>query len=379
MNRRTFVILCHLLRNVAGLSSREIVDVEEMGVMFLHVLAHYVKNRNCLVALDRTYIKVNVPVTDCPTFRKRKREIATNVLDVCDTKGNFVYILADWEGSARPNVPLVRVAWCWKCSMKHSSARNVIKGAFGVLKGRWAIIRGKSYYPFNMTTSSRAPKHVWTKEEDDTLFKCLVKLVSTGGWKSGNGTFWSGYLAQLVHMMVEKLPGCRVRATIVIDSRINIFKQIFQAIEEMRGPACSGFGWNDDAKCIIAEKKVFENWSHPAAKGLLNKSFFYYDELAYVFERDRTTGRFAETFVDVGSNEPAGRLSSGLHVPLSMAPMFTRNSYCLLREMTDLSSLDRALCQRQLMSHMDDMYGFVEMTDEERKNFYRVLLRDISR
>ncbi|KAL4017936.1 hypothetical protein IC575_021513 [Cucumis melo] len=32
-------------------------------------------------------------------------------------------------------------------NMKHSSARNVIERAFGVLKGRWAILRGKSYYP----------------------------------------------------------------------------------------------------------------------------------------------------------------------------------------------------------------------------------------
>ncbi|TYK07535.1 retrotransposon protein [Cucumis melo var. makuwa] len=45
MDRRTFAILCHLLRNVAGLSSTEIVDVEEMVAMFLHVLAHDVKNR----------------------------------------------------------------------------------------------------------------------------------------------------------------------------------------------------------------------------------------------------------------------------------------------------------------------------------------------
>ncbi|KAL4032275.1 hypothetical protein IC575_005345 [Cucumis melo] len=44
MDRRTFAILCHLLRNVAGLSSTEIVDVEEMVAMFLHVLAHDVKN-----------------------------------------------------------------------------------------------------------------------------------------------------------------------------------------------------------------------------------------------------------------------------------------------------------------------------------------------
>ncbi|TYK10899.1 putative nuclease HARBI1 [Cucumis melo var. makuwa] len=31
--------------------------------------------------------------------------------------------------------------------MKHSSAHNVIERAFGVLKGRWTILRGKSYYP----------------------------------------------------------------------------------------------------------------------------------------------------------------------------------------------------------------------------------------
>uniref|UniRef100_A0A9I9EHF9 DDE Tnp4 domain-containing protein n=1 Tax=Cucumis melo TaxID=3656 RepID=A0A9I9EHF9_CUCME len=34
--------------------------------------------------------------------------------------------------------------------MKHSSARNVIERAFGLLKGRWAILRGKSYYPVDV-------------------------------------------------------------------------------------------------------------------------------------------------------------------------------------------------------------------------------------
>ncbi|TYK09831.1 retrotransposon protein [Cucumis melo var. makuwa] len=151
IDRGTFAILCHLLRNVVGLSSTEIVDVEEMVAMFLHVLAHDVKNRviqrefvrsgetvsrhfnivflvvlrlyeelikrpvpvtsncndqrwkcfeNCLGALDETYIKVNVPAGDRPTFKTRKGEIVTNVLGVCDTKGDFVYVLAGWEESA---------------------------------------------------------------------------------------------------------------------------------------------------------------------------------------------------------------------------------------------------------------------------------------
>ncbi|KAA0032858.1 retrotransposon protein [Cucumis melo var. makuwa] len=140
---------------------------------------------NCLGALDRTYIKVNVPAGDRPTFRTRKGEIATNVLGVCDTKGDFVYVLAGWEGSAadsrilrdaislenglqvpkgvsrpvqRPAVPFARVAGAANAptnakeyfNMKHSSARNVIERAFGVLKGRWAILRGKSYYPLQV-------------------------------------------------------------------------------------------------------------------------------------------------------------------------------------------------------------------------------------
>ena len=46
--------------------------------------------------------------------------------------------------------------------------------------------------------------------------------------------------------------------------------------------------------------------TYPAAKGLLNKPFPYYNELAYVFGKDRTTGAHAETFADVGSNVPPG-------------------------------------------------------------------------
>ncbi|KAL0534183.1 hypothetical protein IC582_028467 [Cucumis melo] len=388
----------------------------EVGIIEVHYISPlrtshliqrvYFNLQNCLDALDGTYIKVNVPAGDRPTFRTHKGEIATNILEVCDTKGDFVYVLAGWEGSAADSRILCDAIsqenglqvpkgqryhlqeWRGAANgptnakeyfnMKHSLARNVIERGFGILKGRWAILRGKSYYPlqvqchtilacallhnlinremtycddvddedegdstyatttaskdiqyiettnewsewrddlaesmfteWHMSTSNRAPRHVWTKEEEGTLVECLMELVSMGGWKSDNGTFRPGYLAQLVRMMAEKLPGCQVRATTVIDCRIKTLKRTFQAIAEMRGPACSGFGWNDEVKCIIAEKELFDNWvrSHPAAKGLLNKPFPYYDELTYVFGRDRATGRFAETFADVGSNELGG-------------------------------------------------------------------------
>ncbi|XP_050939303.1 uncharacterized protein LOC103495048 [Cucumis melo] len=136
MDQRCFAILCHLLRTIAELTSTEVVDVEEMVAMFLHILAHDVKNRviqrefmrsgeiifrhfnmvlldvirlheellkkpqpNCLGALDGTYIKVNVPASDWARYRTRKGEVATNVLGVCDTKGDFIYVLTGWEES----------------------------------------------------------------------------------------------------------------------------------------------------------------------------------------------------------------------------------------------------------------------------------------
>ncbi|KAL0558898.1 hypothetical protein IC582_003481 [Cucumis melo] len=264
-----------------------------------------------------------------------------------------------------------------------------------------------------------------------------------GGWKSDNGTFRPSYLAQLVRMMVEKLPRCRVHAMTVINCRIKILKRTFQAIVEMRGPACSGFEWNDEKKCIIL---------HPAAKGLLNKSFLYYDELTYVFSRDRATGWFAKTFVDVKSNKPSGyegydmvdqneefpsmysqgidmsqddvrasrpsRTSEGrtgssgskrkrgsqrevdvkgIHLALDQtneqlmmiakwpARALANDNhvrtkfFCILREMLELTSLDRTLLQRHLLSRMDDLRGSVLMPEDEKEGFCRVLLRDMTR
>ncbi|KAL0561138.1 hypothetical protein IC582_001558 [Cucumis melo] len=59
MDRRTFAILCHLLRTVFGLSSTKIVDVEEMVAMFLHVLAHDVKNR----VIQREFVRSSETVS----------------------------------------------------------------------------------------------------------------------------------------------------------------------------------------------------------------------------------------------------------------------------------------------------------------------------
>ncbi|XP_061354410.1 protein ALP1-like [Gastrolobium bilobum] len=222
------------------------MGVEEMLAIFLHILAHDVKNRiikrqfmrsgetisrqftnvllsvirchtvllkrpepvpqnstdekwkwfkGCLGALDGTHIKVNPLQADKARYRTRKGEIATNVLGVCSQDAQFIYVLPGWEGSAADSRVLrdaisrnhglrVPKGFYYLCdagymnaegfltpyrgqryhlsewrhgaqpttaqeffNMKHSSARNVIERCFGLLKGRWAIVRSKSYYP----------------------------------------------------------------------------------------------------------------------------------------------------------------------------------------------------------------------------------------
>ncbi|KAL5818548.1 hypothetical protein ACOSQ4_022390 [Xanthoceras sorbifolium] len=45
MDIRTFAILCELLRNTRRLKTNGLVSIEEQVSIFLHVLAHHVKNR----------------------------------------------------------------------------------------------------------------------------------------------------------------------------------------------------------------------------------------------------------------------------------------------------------------------------------------------
>ncbi|TYK30996.1 retrotransposon protein [Cucumis melo var. makuwa] len=55
------------------------------------------------------------------------------------------YHLQEWRGVG--NAPTNANEYF---NMKHSSIRNVIERTFGVLKGRWAILREKSYYPLQV-------------------------------------------------------------------------------------------------------------------------------------------------------------------------------------------------------------------------------------
>ncbi|TXG53527.1 hypothetical protein EZV62_018783 [Acer yangbiense] len=161
MDRTTFAVLCELLRNTGRLKTDGLVSIEEQ--VFLQLHNHLLVSpdpvpencsderwkwfKNCLGALDGTYIKVHVPEVDKPRFRSRKG--CYYLMDGGYTNGEgFLapyrgtrYYLSEWRDGYTP------VNHEEYFNMKHSSARNVIERCFGLLKLRWAILRSPSFYP----------------------------------------------------------------------------------------------------------------------------------------------------------------------------------------------------------------------------------------
>ncbi|XP_061369959.1 uncharacterized protein LOC133312729 [Gastrolobium bilobum] len=467
MDRRSFHTLCHLLKTIGMLQPTRHMGVEEQVAVFLHILAHDVKNRvikrqfmrsgetisrqfnkvlqsvlrchtvllkrpdpilqnptddrwkwfkNCLGALDGTHIKVNPLQADKARYRTRKGEIATNVLGVCSQDCQFIYVLPGWEGSAADSkvlrdaisrgnglrVPkgfyyLADAGYMngegfltpyrgqryhlseWRhgaqpttpqefFNMKHSQARNVIERCFGLLKGRWAIVRNEmpidpledntvdmaeaadNFEGQDMIThvessnawtrwrddlaqqmfdtwkngmaekdsqSSKRINHTWTSEEDRVLVDCLVD--SGLAWKGENG-FRPGFPNHLEKLMHAKIPGCTLKGTPHITSRIKLLKKHYNAIAEMMGPnGGSGFGWNDRDKMIDVEKQIYMDWikTHPNAKGLYKKPFPYYNALGPIFGEDMANGEHAEDPEDAVhnmDNEAIGMAESGTAV-----------------------------------------------------------------
>ena len=54
MNRHTFTKLCSMLQNLGGLKHTKNMLIDEQVAMFLHILAHHVKNRTIIDRFNRS-------------------------------------------------------------------------------------------------------------------------------------------------------------------------------------------------------------------------------------------------------------------------------------------------------------------------------------
>ncbi|KAI9075830.1 hypothetical protein K1719_042197 [Acacia pycnantha] len=70
-------------------------------------------------------------------------------------------------------------------------------------------------------------------------------------------------------MMEAKLPGCGIKATPHITSRLKTLKRLWQTTYDIiYGPNTSGFGWDPETKLVTADDDVWEEYlkTHPKHK-----------------------------------------------------------------------------------------------------------------
>ncbi|XVF56330.1 hypothetical protein PTKIN_Ptkin06aG0110400 [Pterospermum kingtungense] len=330
MNRAAFFKLCEMLQHIGGLKSTRNMNIDEQVAMFLHIIAHHVKNRvirhnfqrssetisrhfhnvlnavmhlqehlfrkpepiptnstdnrwkwfkNCLGALDGTHIRVKVPIEDKPRYRTRKGDIATNMLAVCTPELQFVYVLPGWEGSVADGRVL----------------RDAISRRHG-LKVPHVVEEDQ----INRIDPSDAWSN-WRMELANQMFS---------EWQSTRGTnmfdiiyfFQAGYLNELERMLARKLPNANIKAKPHIESRIRTLKKDWAIVYDMaKGDNTSGFGWDSQRNMVTAEESVWESYlrSHKDASPFRTRSFHFFNELCQIYGKDCATGKDAQTARDI--------------------------------------------------------------------------------
>ncbi|KAA8522293.1 hypothetical protein F0562_012966 [Nyssa sinensis] len=126
------------------------------------------------------------------------------------------------------------------------------------------------------------------------MVECFVMRADNG--------FKPGFYNVVERELNVKLPVAGIKAKPHIESRIKTMKRDFNIVYEMLfGPITSGFGWDNDKKCVVAEPLVWEEYmkSHKGAAMFKNKSLTHFEELLIIFGKDRATGRNAQTVADV--------------------------------------------------------------------------------
>ncbi|KAJ1287655.1 hypothetical protein BS78_02G027700 [Paspalum vaginatum] len=149
----------------------------------------------------------------------------------------------------------------------------------------------------NKVSSSRKlnkrDKKIWTAEEEMALIDILYEM-NDSGWKAGTG-HKCGYLTYIEKELAKKLPNAKIKADPHIQSKVKTMEKLLSYVLDIQQNG-SGFGWDDERKMVIGDKKLFLDWakSRPGAAGLYMKPFVNFDKLCEIYASDLAKGAKAK-------------------------------------------------------------------------------------
>ncbi|KAG8377351.1 hypothetical protein BUALT_Bualt08G0024100 [Buddleja alternifolia] len=147
----------------------------------------------------------------------------------------------------------------------------------------------------------KGSKHVWTSDEHENLINSLIELNEKSIYNTEGGGFKHGVFKELERILQVKLPGHGLKENPHIQSRYKLLKRQYQHFYDLRAAGQgSGFGWDDNRKCLTTSTDVWEEYmqSHSDC-GFLKKPFIHYDQLAIIWGKDRATGNNSEAPGDI--------------------------------------------------------------------------------
>ncbi|XP_047982537.1 uncharacterized protein LOC125223433 isoform X2 [Salvia hispanica] len=195
----------------------------------------------------------------------------------------------------------------------------------------------------------------WTIREDDFLLVTIHELVAHG-WKADNG-FRGGYLGKLEEAMNTQFPGCGIKGTPHIVSKLAAWKKDYNSLNNILKR--SGMGFNDHGNFRIDCDD--DQWDQIAkadkhARNMRDKSWPRFEIWKEIFGKDRANGDGSELIMDVVnglySNEKQASNGDDEDINLSALRTSLQMTHCLILSLTLMLLKGATRPPKTHMSHM---------------------------
>ncbi|KAG6403484.1 hypothetical protein SASPL_135707 [Salvia splendens] len=171
-----------------------------------------------------------------------------------------------------------------------------------------------------MSDAKQSKRTALKKEANDDFLLVTLHDLVTHGWKSNND-FRASYLGKLEDAMAIQFPGCKIKGTPHIVSRLIAWKKDYNSL------------------CSILQRNGKQN-----ARFMLDKSWPQFEAWKDIFGKDRANGSNAEVIMDVVnglySNEKQGSNRKDEDINLSAEDLSSNNP--LLHTSLDSAATERS-------------------------------------